>query len=125
MKTPPLLACLAFATTAIAVELKSPDVVADEWSRITENASPPPLPQNPIGLAATSSPSLPPQPPATAPAPRRQQKGDLFEVPFSSIPDKGFRVAVSDGEKIPPGAKAWFYQGKTYWLIPITSVGGQ
>jgi len=127
MKTPHLLACFAATTTAIAVELKTPAVVADEWNRITGEASPPPLPQNPIGLAAAPSPSLPSPPPATAPVPvhHERQHGDLFATPPGQDPDKGFRMAAPDGDKLPPGAKPWVYQGKTYWLIPIASNDGK
>ena len=108
MKTPHLLACFAATTTAIAVELKTPAVVADEWNRITGEASPPP-------------------PPATAPVPvhHERQHGDLFATPPGQDPDKGFRMAAPDGDKLPPGAKPWVYQGKTYWLIPIASNDGK
>jgi len=125
MKTPGLLIILAVVSTAFALELKNPAVVAEEWNRIVGPASAPHLPPNPIGLAASPSAAVPTHPPAVAPGPKKGLQGDLIEVPTQQIPDKGFRVAVPDGDKLPAGAKPWVYRGKTYWLIPIDSAAGK
>lgn len=117
MKTLPVLACLA--VTATAANLKDPAEVAREWSQTVEQPSF--LGSTPRKL---SEPITGPSPPAGAitfqsatPPPARPSE-PLYDAP-------SYRVPPVLPDNLPPGAKPWRYNDRTYWLIPLGSDAGR
>lgn len=107
-------ACLAVATTASAVELKSPAEVAREWKRTVEEA-----PMLAVAPDASLREQCPP-PPAfsirgTDPRPAWDPKRGPSPFDLRIVPDP------LRPQHRPRGAKPYEFNGEIYWLVPLTS----
>ena len=116
----PLFAMLAVAATATATataaDLKDPAAVARDWHNTIAQAgqlapSPKTLREQSTAPATTPLTGIfrsetPPPPISTRPT------EPLYDAPSSQVP----RVLP---DNLPPGAKPWHYDGRTYWLIPL------
>lgn len=124
MKSLALSSCLAVASLAATAEPKDPARVAADWKSHMDQALAPLLAKGPLGLTVTGSPQ-PGSPPDMAPRasqpPRPRRDGDVLELPPGLQIDPGILKIVPDNGTPPPGAKPWNYNGRKFWLIPITS----
>lgn len=117
----PLFASLAVAAMATAADLKDPAAVARDWHNTIaqagqfapsaktlreQSAAPATTAQTGIFRSETPPPLIPPRP-----------SEPLYDAPSSQVP----RVLP---DNLPPGAKPWRYDGRTYWLIPLGSDAG-
>jgi hypothetical protein len=113
MKSLVLSACLVAVATVAAAELKDPAEVSKEWSKTADK----PLAAlaDTTGLRAMSpNPFAFPQRTFDAePAWKPKEEPAPFEGRIIRPPDY-------DPKHIPKGAKPYEFNGKTYWLIPIT-----
>lgn len=107
--------CFA-ATAAVAAELKDHTQVARDWQ---ENAAPP-------SRALTEDLSLRGTIAATGSAPsanelrRHFQSNPSRDMPF---PRQRFDAPSEPArpDNLPPGAKPYQFEGRTYWLIPLAA----
>jgi hypothetical protein len=133
-----LALCTAVATTSVAsaLDLKSPEAVAQAWNQSVAPASESIVPDSLLDASLLSTRKhLPPDnvlaqsseapKPGSRTTPRHPSSlpsinGEVFLVPnLRNLDPKILRG--SPGKMPPPGAKSWIYRGQPFWLIPIDS----